>query len=78
MLTAAELMRRLAAVPRDTPIRVGDVSEHDDLHCSVGRVVHRSGCIVLVPGNDDIWQDETLASDVLSKTLWPEEKEDED
>lgn len=59
-------------------VRIGDVSEGDDLHCSVGKVVVRGGCVVLVPGDDDVWKDETLASTILSQQLWPEEDVSED
>jgi hypothetical protein len=76
MLTAGRLMKLLAGVPRDMEIRIGDVSEQDDLHCSVGRVIRRSGCVVLDPGDDDVWRDETLSSEILAENLWPEEKEE--
>ncbi|MCK5644859.1 MAG: hypothetical protein KAJ19_28930 [Gammaproteobacteria bacterium] len=62
----------------DMEVRIGDVSEADDLHCSVGKVVMRGGCIVLVPGDDDVWKDEALASTILSQQLWPEEEENKD
>jgi hypothetical protein len=69
-------MKLLAGVPRDAEVRIGDVSEQDDLHCSVGRVIRRSGCVVLDPGDDDVWRDETLSSEILAENLWPEEKEE--
>ncbi len=73
---------RMLTVPEsetaDMEVRIGDVSEGDDLHCSVGKVVVRGGCVVLVPGDDDIWKDETLASTILSQQLWPEEDASED
>lgn len=59
-------------------VRIGDVSEGDDLHCSVGKVIVRGGCVVLIPGDDDVWKDETLASNILAQQLWPEETEEED
>lgn len=59
-------------------VRIGDVSEGDDLHCSVGKVIVRGGCVVLIPGDDDVWKDETLASTILAQQLWPEETEEED
>lgn len=62
----------------DAEIRIADVSEGHDLHVSVGEVVVRNGCIVLVPGDDDIWKDETLSSEVHMKQLWPEEEKNED
>jgi hypothetical protein len=76
MLTAGDLILALAALPRDTEIRIGDVSEGDDLHVSVDRVVLRSQCAVLVPGEDDIWRDEQLASEILMRQLWPKEEDD--
>ena len=77
MLTANQLINLLLSVPDDAEVRIGDVSEGDDLHVSVGALVLRSQCVVLVPGDDDIWKDETLASEVLSQKLWPEEEADE-
>lgn len=62
----------------DQEVRIGDVAEGDDLHCSVGKAVYRNGCIILVPGDDDVWKDETLASEILSTQLWPEEEPSED
>lgn len=59
----------------DVQVRIGDVSEEDELHCSVGRIVKRNDCIILVPGDDDVWKDETVASTILSQQLWPEEEE---
>jgi hypothetical protein len=58
-------------------VRVGDVAEGSDLHCSVGEVVVRGNCLVVVPGDDRVWKDETLATEVLSETLWPQKKEEE-
>lgn len=78
MLTAGELMQALAALPRDTEVRLGDVSEQDELHCSVGKIKHRAGYAILIHGSDEIWRDETLASEVLAEQLWPEEDESED
>jgi len=72
-VTAAELISCLAVLPRDTEIRIGDVSEGDDLHCSVGGVVLRSERVVLVPGDDDVWKDETISSTIHMKRLWPED-----
>lgn len=77
MLTMKELMAALAPLPADTEVRIGDVSEGDDLHVSVDRVVLRSGCVVLVPGEDDIWRDETLSSEILMSQLWPKEDDSE-
>ena len=62
----------------DMEVRIGDVSEGDDLHCSVGKVIVRSGCIVFVHGDEGLWKDETLASTILSQQLWPEEDVSED
>jgi len=79
MLTVRELMELLPMTETEaatTEVRIGDVAEGDDLHCSVGRVVKRSGCIVLVPGDDDVWKDETLASTILMEHLWAAKKED--
>lgn len=59
-------------------VRIGDVSEEDDLHCSVGRVVLRNNCVIFVTGDDDVWKDETVASTILSQQLWPEEDSSED
>lgn len=72
-----ELIAVLQQLPDDTEVRIGDVAEQDDLHCSLGKVVHRNGVAVLVTGSDEIWKDETLASLVLSETLWPREEESE-
>jgi len=66
-----ELAHAIAKLPIDTEIRIGDVSEGHDLHCSVGAVVVRNGCVVLVPGDDDVWRDETLSSEVLMERIWP-------
>jgi len=78
MLTMRDLTIAIAKFPADTEVRVGDVAEGHDLHCSIKQVVMRSGMIVLVPGDDDIWQDETLSSEVLMENLWPEEETSED
>lgn len=56
-------------------IRIGDVAEGSDLHCSVGRIELRGNCIVLTPGDDDVWKDETVASAQLSEHLWPNEED---
>ena len=76
MLTMRELNAAISKFPTDTEVRIGDVAEGHDLHCSVGEIVFRNGCIVLVPGNDDIWRDETLSSEILMENLWPEESDD--
>ena len=78
MITMQELMTALASKPTDTEVRIGDVSEGHDLHCSISEVVFRNGCIVLVPGDDDIWKDETLSSQVLMEQLFPKEVKSED
>lgn len=78
MLTSRKLIEAIRSLSVDTEIRIADVAEQDDLHCSVGRVVFRNGCIILVPGDDQVWKDETLASLVRSETLWPEEDDSED
>ncbi len=75
-MNVQELIRLLTTRSASTEIRIGDVAEGDDLHCSVGKVVIRGDCIVLTPGDDDIWRDETVASAQMSEHLWPEEKED--
>ena len=62
----------------DMEVRIGDVSEGDDLHCSVGKIVMRGGYIVIVHGDEGLWKDETLASTILSQQLWPEEDVSED
>lgn len=78
-MNVKELTNVLSWLPEDTEDRIGDVAEQDDLHCSLGKVVHRNGVVVLVTGSDEIWKDETLASLVLSETLYPtEEEESED
>ena len=76
-MNAGELIAVLAAMNPNEEVRIGDVAEQDDLHCSLGKVVHRNGVVVLITGNDEIWKDETLASLVLSETLWPKEEESE-
>ena len=75
MLTTGELIAMLAQLPRDTEVRIGDVAEQDDLHCSVGKVKHRNAMVIIIHGDDEIWKDETLASQVLAEQLWPEEDE---
>lgn len=77
-LTIRELVIALAEFPADTEIRIGDVSEADDLHCSVGKIVDRGGCIILIHGDEGLWKDETLASTILSQQVWPEEDVSED
>ncbi len=78
MLTIRDLAMAIASYPAATEVRVGDVSEGHDLHCSVKKVVLRGRCIVLVPGDDDVWKDETLSSEILMESLWPEEEVSED
>lgn len=73
-----ELAIVIGAHDGDMEVRIGDVAEGHDLHCSVGQVVKRAGCIVLVPGDDDVWRDETLSSEVLMEILWPEQEEEEE
>ncbi len=51
-------------------VRIGDVAEGSDLHCSVGIIEMRGNCIVLTPGDDDVWKDETVASAQMSEHLW--------
>ena len=75
-LTVRDLMDKLRFVSQEAEVRIGDVSEKSDLHVSVGAVEHRSQCVVLTPGDDDIWKDETLASNIIGETLWPEEEDD--
>ncbi len=77
-MNVKELTQVLSSLPEDTELRIGDVAEQDDLHCSLGKVVHRNGVVILITGSDEIWKDETLASLVLSETLWPKEDESED
>lgn len=76
MLTIRELVIALAQLDPEAEVRIGDVSEGDDLHCSVGRVIIRSQKLVLVPGDDDVWKDETLSSIFHSELLWPKEEEE--
>lgn len=79
MITVLDLVKLLTVPDSETAgmeVRIGDVSEGDDLHCSVGRIVKRGGCIVLVPGDDDIWKDEMLSSNILMEHLWPPKEED--
>lgn len=78
MITAKQLIDALIQVPRDAQVRIGDVSEGDDLHCSVGKVIVRNGNVILVHGDDEVWKDETLASLIISETLWPKEEASED
>ena len=78
MLTVNELINTLLTVNDNVEVRIGDVAEGHDLHCSIGQVVERAGCVVFVPGDDDVWKDETLSSEVLMKILWPEIEEEED
>jgi hypothetical protein len=78
MLTSGELMKILAPLPADTEVRIGDVAEQDELHCSTGKVMHRSRMVIFITGSDEIWRDETLASEVLAEQLWPEEDSSED
>lgn len=73
MLTTGELIKVLVKLPADTEVRIGDVAEQDDLHCSVGKVQHRSEKVILITGGDQIWRDETLASSIHAEQLWPEE-----
>lgn len=77
MLTTGELIKVLATLPTDTEVRIGDVAEQDELHCSTGKVVHRSRMAIFITGHDEIWRDETLASEVLAEQLWPEEDSSE-
>ena len=77
-MNVKELTQVLSSLPEDTELRIGDVAEQDDLHCSLGKVVHRNGVVILITGSDEIWKDETLASLVLSETLWPKADESED
>ena len=70
-----ELFKALLEEDTSMEVRIGDVAEGDELHCSVGRVIRRGSRIIIVPGDDDIWYDETVATEVLAEELWPEEKE---
>jgi hypothetical protein len=70
-LDAFNLIRLLYTRPADMEVRIGDVAEGSDLHCSVGKVEMRGNCIVLTPGEDDVWKDEMLASAQLAEHLWP-------
>jgi len=65
-----ELFNVLMKEDTGMEVRVGDVAEGDDLHCSVGRVVVRGGCVIISPGDDDVWKDESIASSVGSKVLY--------
>jgi hypothetical protein len=81
-MTVEELLGALAKHSRTRnalamEVRVGDVAEGSDLHCSVGEVVVRGNCLVVVPGNDRVWKDETLATEVLSETLWSQPMKEE-
>ena len=72
-----QLVKILLKQPEDIELRVGDVSEGSDLHASVGAVVMRGGGLVLLPGDDDIWRDETLATKNLSEILYIAPTEEE-
>lgn len=77
MLTVRDLMLVLNKLPADMEVRIGDVAEQDELHCSVGRVVERSGMVIFITGGT-LWRDETLASSIHAEQLWPEEDSSED
>ncbi len=72
-----DLVRILLKQPEDIEIRIGDVSEGSDLHASVGAVIYRGGGLVLLPGDDDIWKDETLATKNISEILYSAPTEEE-
>ena len=76
MLTTGALIKLLHRLPVDTEVRIGDVAEQDDLHCSLGKVQYRSKKVILITGNDQIWRDETLASSVHAERLGEEKKGD--
>ena len=80
MLNVHDLVNTVAKKPTELEVRIGNVAEGSDLHCSVGKVELRGGCIVLTPDDDDVWKDETVASAQLAERLWPtgEELDDED
>lgn len=73
MLTTGELIKVLVKLPVDTEVRIGDVAEQDDLHCSTGKVQFRSNKVILITGNDQIWRDETIASSVHAELLWEDD-----
>lgn len=78
MLTSGELMKVLAKLPTDTEVRIGDVAEQDELHCSLGKVMYRSRMVIFITDSEEIWRDETLASEIHAEQLWPEEDVSED
>ena len=58
----------------DFEVRVGDVAELDALHTTVGSVVIRNQSIIFTPGSNDLWKDETLATEQLKEVLYDEDR----
>ncbi len=77
MLSVRDLLNAVTKKPVELEVRIGDVAEGSDLHCSVEVAELRGGCLVLTPGGDDVWKDETVASEMLAEQLWPEEERED-
>lgn len=69
-MNVQELIRLLTKRSASMEVRIGDVAEGSDLHCSVGIVELRGNCIILTPGDDDVWKDESVASAQMAEHLW--------
>lgn len=73
MLKVCDLLNILAKKPEDFEVRIADVSEGGDLHCSVARIELRGNCIVFIHGDDEVWKDETVAATGVVEHLWSTE-----
>ena len=69
-MTVLDLKAFLQDLDDHADIRIGDVTEGSDLHTSVGAIIKRGQSIIFLPGDDDIWKDETLTPDILEEILY--------
>lgn len=76
-MTVSQFQNILEKLNPDTEVRIGDVVEGSNFHCTVGVVELRNASLVITPGSDLIWKDEHAASAQLSKQLWPDVDEEE-
>jgi len=55
-LTARDLYRLIGDVRSDTEVRIGDVAEGDELHCSVGRVMRQTNEAYALADDMMVWK----------------------
>ena len=69
-ITVLDLKDLLQDLDDHADIRIGDVAEESDLHASVGAIIKRGYSIVFVPGDENVWKDETLTPEMPKEVIY--------